>query len=162
MARTASPSDLSDDAWACVAPALTLRTADAPQRNPPRRERFNGLRGLAQARAPVGRLTAQVPDVTGDAVAGALVDQGEPGDQPAQEAAAHGRHRDVVKLPEAKKSVVRWPRRWVVERCFAWAARLLRLARDDERVLETLRGVPCLVCALLLRTRFVAWMVQRA
>ena len=35
-----------------------------------------------------------------------------------------------VKLPEAKIGFVLWPQRWVVERSFAWAARLRCLAGD--------------------------------
>jgi transposase len=116
----------------------------------------------AQERAQVGRLAEQVQAVTGDAVEVACVDQGYTGDQPAQDAAAHGIQLEVVKLPEAKKGVVLLPRRWVVERRFAWAARVRRLARDYERLPETLRGVHFLVFAILMLTRFVALMVQSA
>jgi transposase len=35
----------------------------------------------------------------------------------------------VVKLLDAKRGFVLLPRRWVVERSFAWAARFLRLAK---------------------------------
>jgi transposase len=221
MERKAYPSDVSDDEWAFVAPYLTLMTEDAPQRNHPLREIFNGLRWLAwagapwrmmpndlppweavyqqtqrwlragvfeaivhdlrvvlrlaegrtgqpsaaildsrtlhstpesgpragydgakrkrgskvhmavdtlghllalhvtaaneQERAQVGPLTAQVQEVTGDTVEVAFVDQGDTGDQPIQDAAAHGIHLEVVKLPEAKKGFVLLPRRWVVE-----------------------------------------------
>ncbi len=51
----------------------------------------------------------------------ACVDAGYTGEQPAQDAAAHGIHLEVVKLPEAKRGFVLLPRRWVVERSFAWA-----------------------------------------
>jgi transposase len=115
-----------------------------------------------QERAQVGQLTEQVQEVTGDAVEVAFVDQGYTGDQPAQAAAAHGLQREVVKLPEAKKGFVLRPRRWVVERSFAWTARFRRLARDDERLPETLRGVHFLVFAILMLTRFIALMVQSA
>jgi transposase len=268
MERNAYPSDVSDDEWAFVAPYLTLMTEDAPQRNHPLRDIFNGLRWIARAGAPwrmmpndlppweavyqqtrrwvradvfeamvhdlrvvlrlaegrtgqpsaaildsrtlqstpesgpragydggkrkrgskvhmavdtlghllalhvtaaneqeraqVGRLAEQVQAVTGDSVEVAFVDQGYTGDQPAQDAAAHGIQLEVVKLPEAKKGVVLLPRRWVVERRFAWAARVRRLARDYERLPETLRGVHFLVFAILMLTRFVALMVQSA
>ena len=33
------------------------------------------------------------------------------------------------------------PRRWVVERSFAWAARFRRLAKDYERLPETVGGL---------------------
>ena len=39
-----------------------------------------------------------------------------------------------MKLPEAKRGFVLLPRRWVVERSFAWMARFRRLARDYERL----------------------------
>jgi transposase len=116
----------------------------------------------AQDRAQVEQLTAQVQEVTGAAIGVAFVDQGYTGDQPAQDAAAHGIHLEVVKLPEAKKGFVLLPRRWVVERSFAWAARFRRLARDYERLPATLAGFHVLAFAILLLTRFVALMVESA
>jgi transposase len=116
----------------------------------------------AQDRAQVARLVEQVQDVTGDSVEVACVDQGYTGDQPAQDAAAYGIQLEVVKLPEAKKGFVLLPRRWVVERSFAWAARFRRLARDYERLSETLAGFHFLAFAILLLARFVALMVQSA
>jgi transposase len=113
-------------------------------------------------RAQVEQLTAQVQDVTGEVIEVAFVDQGYTGDQPAQDAAAHGIHLEVVKHPEAKKGFVLLPRRWVVERSFAWAARFRRLARDYERLPATLAGFHFLAFAVLLLTRFVALMVQSA
>jgi transposase len=47
----------------------------------------------------------------------------------------------VVKLPGAKKGFVLVPRRWVVERSFAWMARSRRLTRDCERLASTLEGL---------------------
>lgn len=44
MDRKPYPSDVSDDEWAFVAPYLTLMREDAPQRDHPLREVFNGLR----------------------------------------------------------------------------------------------------------------------
>ena len=41
---------------------------------------------------------------------------------------------EVVKHTQAKRGFVLLPRRWVVERSFAWAARFRRLARDYERL----------------------------
>jgi len=70
----------------------------------------------------------------------AYVDQGYTGEQAADDAAAHGIALEVVKLPEAKKGFVLLPRRWVVERSFAWMARFRRLARDYERTAEVLAG----------------------
>jgi transposase len=44
MNRKAYPTDVSDEEWAFVAPYMTLMTEDAPQRDYPLREVFNGLR----------------------------------------------------------------------------------------------------------------------
>jgi transposase len=115
-----------------------------------------------QERAQVWRLAEQVQAVTGNSVEVAFVDQGYTGDHPAQDAAAHGSQLEVVKLPAAKKGFVLLPRRWVLERSFAWTARFRRLARDYERLPETLRGFHFLVFAILMLTRFVALMVQSA
>jgi len=95
----------------------------------------------AQDRAQVGQLAAAVQEVTGEAVDLAYVDQGYTGETPAEAAKAHGIRLAVVKLPEAKRGFVLLPRRWVVERSFAWAARFRRLARDYERLPETVAGL---------------------
>jgi putative transposase len=52
------------------------------------------------------------------------------------------------------------PRRWVVERSFAWMARFRRLARDYERLPETLAGLHCLAFAMLVLKRFITFMVE--
>lgn len=48
MERKTYPSDVTDDEWAFVAPYLTLMAQDAPQREHPLREVFNGLRWCEQ------------------------------------------------------------------------------------------------------------------
>jgi len=108
-----------------------------------------------QDRAQVKQLAARVQEATGQTVELAYVDQGYTGKQPAQDAAAHGIQLEVVKLPDAKKGFVLLPRRWVVERSFAWAARFRRLARDYERLPETLAGLHFLAFAILMLHRFV-------
>jgi transposase len=115
-----------------------------------------------QDRAQVERLADQVQAVTGEAVEVVFVDQGYTRAQPAQDAAAHGIQLEVVKLPEAKKGFVLLPRRWVVERSFGWVARFRRLARDYERLPDTLAGLHFLVFAILLLKRFVDLMMQSA
>jgi transposase len=50
----------------------------------------------------------------------AYVDQGYSGEVPVAEAEARGIRLEVVKHPEAKRGFVLLPRRWVVERDFAW------------------------------------------
>ncbi len=113
-----------------------------------------------QDRAQVAQLTQQVQAVTGQTVQVAFVDQGYTGDQPEQAAAAQGIRLEVVKLPEAKKGFVLLPRRWVVERSFAWTARFRRLARDYERLPETLAGLHFLAFAMLMLKRFVEGMAH--
>jgi transposase len=115
-----------------------------------------------QERAYVATLAAKVQEVTGDTVNLAFVDQGYTGDQPAEDAAAHGIRLEVVKLPEAKRGFVLLPRRWVVERSNAWAARFRRLARDYERLPETLAGLHFLAFAILLLARFATLMTESA
>jgi len=114
----------------------------------------------AQDRAQVEQLAQQVQEVTGESVEMAFVDQGYTGEQPAQDAAQHGIQLEVVKLPNAKKGFVLLPRRWVVERSFAWAARFRRLARDYERLPETLAGLHFLAFTILMLQRFFHLMAQ--
>ena len=268
MDRRPYPSDVSDEEWAFVAPDLTPMKEDAPQRDHPLREVFNGLRWLARAgaswrmlphdlppwytvyqqtqrwlraavfaaivqdlpmllrelegrapqptaavldsrtlqssperggragddgakrrkgsqvhlavdtlghllallvtpaneqdRAQVAAWTAAVQGATGESVAVAFVDQGDTGDTPTAAAAAEGIRLQVVKVPGAKRGFVLLPRRWVAERRFAWLARFRRLARDDERLPETLKGLHPLAFATLLLRRFVMLMAEYA
>ncbi len=268
MTRKPYPSDVNDDEWAFVAPYLTLMTEDAPQRDYPLREVFNGLRWLArsgaqwrmlpndlppwsavyqqtqrwlkagvfealvhdlrsllreiaerapqpsaaifdartlqstpesgaragydghkrrkgskvhiavdtlgqllallvtpanqQERAQVAELAEQVQQVTGETVEVAFADQGYTGEQAAEDAEAHSIRLEVVKLPTAKRGFVLLPRRWVVERSFGWMARFRRLARDYERLPETLAGLHFLAFAMLMLKRFITFMVESA
>jgi transposase len=264
MNRKAYPSDVSDEEWAFVAPYLTLMSEDAPQREYPLREVFNGLRYLIrggtpwrmmpndlppwtvvyqqtqrwlkagvfealvhdlrvllrlgagrqeepsaaifdsrtlqsspesgeraaydgakrrkgskthmavdtlghllalhvtpaneQDRAQVGQLAQQVQAVTGASVELAFVDQGYTGESAHQQAAQADIQLEVVKLPDVKKGFVLLPRRWVVERSFGWMARFRRLARDYERLPDTLKGLHFLAFAILMAHRFVQHM----
>lgn len=264
MNRKPYPSDVSDEEWAFVAPYLTLMREDAPQREYPLREIFNGSRYIAksggqwrmmhndlppwhavyqqtqrwfkagvfeaivhdlrmllreiadraphptavifdsrtlqsspesgeraaydgakrrkgskvhaavdtlghllallvtpaneQDRAQVAELAEQVQEVTGEMVEVAFVDQGYTGEQANAAAEAEGIQLEVIKLPAAKRGFVLLPRRWVVERSFAWVARFRRLVRDYERLPETLAGMHFLSFAVLLLSRFVRLM----
>ena len=247
MTRKPYQSDVSDAEWELVAPYLTLMTEDAPQREYPLREVFNGLRWMVrsgatwrmmpndlppwnvvyqqmqrwikaqvfeviandlravlriaegrneqptaaifdsrtlqstpesgaragydgakrrkgnkvhlavdtlghllalhvtaadqQDRAQVAELAKRVQEETGETVEVAFVDQGYTGENAADAAAEHGIKLEVVKLSTAKRGFVLLPRRWVVERSFGWMARFRRLARDYERLPETLAGL---------------------
>ena len=104
----------------------------------------------AQERAQVADLVKDVQEVTGHHVEVAYVDQGYTGETPAQDAARKGVRLIVVKLEEARKGFVLLPRRWVVERSFAWAARFRRLARDYERLASSLEGLHWLAFVTLM------------
>ncbi len=266
MERKAYPSDVTDDEWAFVAPYLTLMTEDAPQREHPLREVFNGLRWIVRAGAPwrmlpndlppwfivyqqtqrwinagvfaaivqdlrallrlaqgraeqptaaifdsrtlqstpesgeragddghkrkkdskthivvdtlghllalcvtpaseqdraqVEELARQVQEATDQSLEVAFVDQGYTGEEPAQAAHSQGMELQVIKLPQAKKGFVLLPRRWVVERSFGWMARFRRLARDYERLPETLAGLTYLAFAILMLKNSVHLMAQ--
>jgi transposase len=103
----------------------------------------------AQDRAQVAELCRRVQATTDDPVEVAFVDQGYTGPDPAAAAADHGIRLEVVKLPEAKRGFVLLPRRWVVERSFAWKSRFRRLVRDYERRLDILAGLHLVAFACL-------------
>lgn len=108
-----------------------------------------------QDRAPLEQLAEAVQEVTGYNVQPAYVDQGYTGDQAAEDAQSQGMRLEVVKLPGTKRWFVLLPRRWVVETSFAWAARFRRLARDYERLPETLAGLHFIAFAIVMTGRFV-------
>ena len=93
-----------------------------------------------QERAQVAALAREVQKVCQQSVQVAFVDQGYTGPDAAQAAEEQGIRLEVVKHSEAKRGFVLLPRRWVVERTFAWLGRFRRLARDYERLDETLNA----------------------
>jgi transposase len=99
-------------------------------------------------RAEVGRIAKAIQAETGESVEIAFVDQGYTGEKPA--AAQHGIALDVVKLPEAKRGFVLLPRRWVVERSFAWVTRFRRLVKDYERCAQTLADLHLVAFACIM------------
>jgi len=109
-----------------------------------------------QDRAQVEQLAQAVQQVTGDTVEVAFVDQGYTGDNAASQAARHGIDLLVVKHTEAKRGFVLLPRRWVVERSFGWAARFRRLARDYERLTQTLAGLHYVAFACLMLSKTIS------
>jgi len=100
----------------------------------------------AQDRAQVAALLSEVQEITDNQVGVAYVDQGYTGGQTANEAALRG--------------FVLLPKRWVVERSFAWLARFRRLARDYERVPQVLAGLHLLALVCLLLARHLAPLAQ--
>jgi transposase len=114
----------------------------------------------AQDRDQVAALAAAVQATTGASVEVAFVDQAYTGRDPEVAAAEHGIQLEVVRLPEAKRGFVLLPRRWVVERSFAWASRFRRLARDYERLPETVAGLHFVAFACLMAHRLISLAAQ--
>jgi len=46
---------------------------------------------------------------------------------------------EIIRRPEGVKGFILLPRRWVVERSFAWFGRNRRLNKDCEKRIETVR-----------------------
>jgi transposase len=114
----------------------------------------------AQDRKQVELLAAAVQEATGQSVELGYVDQGYTGEEPAADAAAYGMQLEVVKLPDVKKGFVLLPKRWVVERTFAWLSRARRLARDYERLPRVAVGLHFCAFLSLLIARAVAVLTQ--
>lgn len=110
-----------------------------------------------QDREQVGKLARAVQKETGKTVELAYVDQGYTGEQAAEAASRQKIELSVVKLPEAKRGFVLLPRRWVVERSFAWLTRFRRLAKDYERLASTLKGMHLAAFAIVMLARLVNW-----
>jgi transposase len=110
-----------------------------------------------QDRAQVEELAKAVQEATGESVELAYVDQGYTGEEPAEAAEEHGIRLEVVKQPEeTKRGFVLLPRRWVVERDFAWASRFRRLVKDYERLPTTVAGLHFVAFACLFLHRAIA------
>jgi len=103
-----------------------------------------------QDRAQVAELAQRVQAETGETVEIAYADQGYTGENAADAAEGHGIKLEVVKLPTAKRGFVLLPRRWVIERSFGWVSRFRRLARDYERLPETLAGLHFVAFVILM------------
>ena len=102
----------------------------------------------AQDRAQVAALAEAVQAATGERVELAYVDAGYTGERPAEAAAARG--------------IALLPRRWVVERSFGWMARFRRLARDYERLAQSLAGFHLVAVTIVMATRLTRLLAQDA
>ena len=100
-------------------------------------------------RKELEKLSEEIQKATGQNVELAYVDQGYTGEEASESAAEHAIRLEVVKHEEAKGGFVLLPRRWVVERDFAWASRFRRLVKDYERLPETLAGLHFVAFACL-------------
>lgn len=113
----------------------------------------------AQDRAQVEELAAKVQAATGNTIELAYVDQGYTGADAEAAADGWGIRLEVVKLPEARKGFVLLPRRWVVERSFAWLSRFRRLVKDYERLPETVAGLHLVAFSSLMLARVMKLLV---
>jgi len=104
-------------------------------------------------RAQVAELAIAIQEATGESVEIVYVDQGYSGPETEAEAAGTGIWLVVVKHTEAKRGFVLLPRRWVVERSFAWAARFRRLAKDYERLEATMADLTLVAFSILMAGR---------
>lgn len=114
----------------------------------------------AQDREQVAALCEAVQEATGATVEVAYVDQGYPGQAARDAAAEPGIELVVVKLHQAKRGFVLLPRRWVVERSFAWMTRFRRLAKDYERLPNVVEGLYFLAFAGLMLQQLLLSAVQ--
>jgi len=114
------------------------------------RHALNVAPANAQNRAQIEALAKAVQEAIDETVALAYVDQGYTGEVPRQAAATYGMALEVVKLPDVKRGVVLLPRRWVVERDFAWMSRFRRLARDQEWLADVLKGLHLVAFTMLM------------
>ena len=62
---------------------------------------------------------------------------------------------EIVKRSDTAKGFVLLPRRWVVERTFAWLGRNRRLAKDFEKTIESAEAW-LLIASIQLLTRRIA------
>ena len=113
-----------------------------------------------QDRAHVEELAEKTQIATENSVEKAFVDQGYTGKDAAAAAQSHGIELEVVKVEGVKGGFVLLPRRWVVERTNAWAARFRRLARDYERLEKVLAGAHFVAYSMLLLQRLLPHLAQ--
>jgi transposase len=102
-------------------------------------------------RRRISALAQRAQEVTGETVQVLYADAAYTGEETAAAAQEQGLRLIVVQRPEGSHGFVLLPKRWVVERSFAWVSRFRRLARDYERLPATLAGLhfAAFVCLLL-------------
>ena len=106
-----------------------------------------------QERDQVGERCQRVQEITGQTVQVGFVDQGYTGEDAEYAAAVHDIDLQVIKKPQGQTGFVLLPRRWVVERSFAWCSRFRRLARDYERLSNTLQQLHFVAFACIMLAR---------
>src|SRR5436309_1881572 len=132
-ARKSYPSDVSDAEWEFLLPYLTLMREDAPQRGYSLRDVFDAVRYVVKTGCQWDFLPHDLPPWT------AVYQQ--------------ARRWVAAGVFEAIAHDRRMILRMVVERTFGWLGRFRRLARDYERLSETLAGWHWLAFLTLLLPR---------
>ena len=82
-----------------------------------------------------------------------FADAGYQGEVAACAAARERLRLEIVKRPRDAKGFHLLPRRWVIERTFAWLGRNRRLAKDFERLIDTTTAMAVLAIIQLLMRR---------
>jgi transposase len=102
-------------------------------------------------RRQLSALAQRVQEVTRESVELIYADAASTGEETAAAAQEQGMRLVVVPRPQGSQGIVLLPKRWVVERSFAWVSRFRRLARDYERLPATLIGLhfAAFICLLL-------------
>ena len=110
--------------------------------------------GNVDDRVPVEQLCEQVRVLSGENVRVMYADQAYNGEQVLDDAEFQGIDLVVVNRPEGSRGFVLLPKRWVVERSFAWMSRFRRLVRDFERLPDVFVGLHFAMFGILLVTKF--------
>lgn len=111
--------------------------------------------GNVDDREPVEALCQRVQEQTGEAVRVMFADQNYTGETVLEEAEFEGIDLVVVNRPEGSRGFVLLPKRWVVERSFAWVTRFKRLVRDYERLPGVFAGLHFAAFGILMVAKFV-------
>lgn len=86
-----------------------------------------------------------------------FADGGYQGDQAAAAAAQERLRLEIVKRPRDAEGFHLLPRRWVIERTFAWLGRNRRLAKDVETLIETSTAMAAVAIVQLLVRRLARY-----
>ncbi len=137
---------MTDAEWEFVAPHLTLMVANAPQRAHDLREVFDGMRYMVRGGQAWRMMPNDLPPWS------AVYQQaqqrvGRPG---VRQPGVHGREA-------GGNGFAMLPRRWVVERSFAWLVRFRWLTRDYERLASTLWNMQLAAVAIVMPAGLANW-----
>jgi transposase len=109
-----------------------------------------------QDREQIAQITEDIQAVTGNSVDVLYADGAYSGENAAKAAQEHGVSLQIIKVPDAVRGFVVLPKRWIVERSFAWKTRFRRLVKDYERLPETVAGLHFVAFVILMLARLVA------